>query len=421
MEKAAGETAAVSLWRHGEFRKLWGGETLSQVGSQITTLALPLTAVITLDARPVQVGLLTAAQFAPNLLLTLPAGVWFDRHRRRPALLAANLGRFVLLGLVPLLYGLDWLTMGWLYGIVFLAGALTAIFDVAYLVYLPSLVRRDQLVSANARLEASYSVAQVAGPGIGGWLVQLLTAPGAVLADAGSYLVGALTIALIQRREPEPEPDSAPTRLLEEIRSGLRITLRHDLLRPLTIQSAWFNLFEMAALTLLPIFAVRTLHLSPGMLGLLLSIGSIGGLLGSVLASRLESWLGVGRTLVASMALSAVGLLLLPTARGATAAAALAAALAVYAFGIAVYNVHSLSLRLAVSPPNVVSRVTATFRFAVYGTIPVGSLLGGAMGDLFGVRVALTVCGVALVASVVPFAATQLARVRQVGADHAAG
>jgi MFS family permease len=419
----ATETTAASVWHHGDFRTLWGGETLSQVGSQITTLALPLTAVITLHASPIQAGLLTAAQFAPNLLLSLPAGVWFDRNRRRPALLAANLGRFVVLALVPLLYVLDGLTMSWLYGTAFLVGALTAIFDVAYLVYLPSLVPRDQLVSANAQLEASFSVAQVSGPGIGGWLVQLLSAPGAVIADAATYLVSALSIGLIRRPEPEPEaePDAVSTRMIEGIRSGLRATLGHELLRPLTIQSAWSNLCEMATLTLLPIFAVRTLHLSPGVLGLLLSIGGLGGVLGSMSSSRLQVRLGTGRTLLVSMTLTAVGLLLLPTARGAAAAPVLAASLVVYGFGIAVYNVHSLSLRLALSPPNLISRVTATFRFVVYGTIPLGGLLGGAMGDLFGTRAALTVSGAALVVSVIPFAATRVTRARQVGAEHAAG
>jgi MFS family permease len=409
------EPARLSLWRHGDFLKLWGGETLSQIGVQITVLALPLTAIITLDASPEEVGLLTAAQFAPFLFLTLFVGVWLDSHRRRPALLVANLGRFVLFGLIPLLHALDHLSMGVLYAVAFLAGALTVLFDVGYLVYLPSLVAKDDLVEANSKLESTYSIAQIGGPGLGGVLVQALTAPFAILVNAITYAIGFVTVASIRTPEPEPAPSAGRTSMLAEIKVGLETTFRHRLLLPLVLQSGWVNLFKQATLTLMLLYAVRELDLASGLVGVILMTQGVGALGGTFVARRIGDRIGIGPTLVGTIGLATVGLALVPAASGPelSAFAFLAGGFLIYGFNLAVFNIHSLSLRMAIVPAALLARVMATFRVVLFGTIPLGGLLAGFLGSAIGLRPALVVAAIALVASSFVFALT---RVRSVGA-----
>ncbi|MDA0632749.1 MFS transporter [Nonomuraea sp. MCN248] len=406
----------AGLWRHGDFLKLWGGETVSQFGAQITVLALPLTGILTLDASAGELGVLTAMQFAPVLLITLFAGVWLDGNRKRPALITANVGRAVLLGAVPVLHLAGLLSMPVLYAVAFLTGLLTAVFDVAYVVYLPSLVPKDQLVQANSRLEATYSIASIGGPGAGGLLVQWLTAPVSIVVNAVTYLAAAISVAAIRHREPPPErPADRPSTWME-IKEGLATTLRDPLLRPLTIGSAWFNLFEQVILTLYLLYGVRELRLSTGLLGVILAIGSVGALAGSFLADRAGRVLGIGRTMVWTMILGSAALGLVPAAAGSplAAGAVLAAGLFVYGLSMALFNVHSLSLRGAIVPPELLGRVTATYRFFVYGTIPVGGLLAGLMGERLGVRTAMAIAVAALLAGGVAFAAT---RIRSVGEE----
>ncbi|MFB4283180.1 MULTISPECIES: MFS transporter [unclassified Nonomuraea] len=404
----------AGLWRHGDFLKLWGGETISQFGAQITVLALPLTAILTLQATAGELGVLTAMQFAPVLLITLFAGVWLDGNRKRPALTVANLGRAALLGLVPVLYVADLLSMPVLYAIAFLTGLLTAVFDVAYVVYLPSLVSKDQLVQANSRLEATYSIASIGGPGVGGLLVQWLTAPVSIVANAVTYLAAAVSVAAIRHREPPPDRPADRASTWTEIKEGLATTLRDPLLRPLTVGSAWFNLFEQVILTLYLLYGVRELHLSTSLLGAVLAVGSVGALAGSFVADRAGQVLGVGRTMVWTMILGCAALGLVPAASGSplVAGSVLAAGLFVYGLALAVFNVHSLSLRGALVPPELLGRVTATYRFFVFGTIPLGGLLGGLLGERLGVRTAMVIAVAALLAGAVVFAVT---RIRSVG------
>jgi MFS family permease len=383
---------------NADFMNLWGGETLSQVGSQISQVALPLLAIVVLDAGARTVGLLATAQYAPILLISLFAGFWLDNHRRRPALVAANLGRAVLLGLVPALYLLDMLTLPLLFGIVFGAGLLTAFYDVAYVTYLPQLVSRKSLVEANARLEATYSIAEVGGPGLGGILVQTITAPLAILVDAATYLVAAVLSMRIRHREPRPRQSSDQPSLWRAIRDGMAITLRHPVLRPMVIQSALFNLFGVAVLTLFLLYGVRNLQLAASTLGILLAIGSIGGVLGAVVAGRAARRFGTGRTMVWSMALGSVSLILIPTASGAkpTAVLLLTAGLVLHGLGLAVFNVHSLSARAMIIQPDMMGRATAAYRFISNGTLPLGGLLAAFLGQAVGVRAAMTISVVLL-------------------------
>ena len=289
------------LWGHRDFRRLWAGETVSLFGSEVTELALPLVAVLVLDAEAAQMGLLAAARFAPFLLVTLPAGAWVDRRRRRPVLIGSNLGRALLVGLVPLLAGLGLLRMGHLYAVAFAVGAFTVVFDVAYQSYLPSLVEREQLVEGNSKLQASASVARVGGPGLGGLLVQLVGAPRALLLDAGSYVVSAASLLAIRNREPAPvaDRDGQPrARLRQEIGEGLAVTYRNPVLRSMAGLAATYNLFSQVIEALLVLYATRELGLSAGVIGLVISAGSIGALAGAALTGRLQRRLGVGPSLI---------------------------------------------------------------------------------------------------------------------------
>lgn len=411
MSRASGRSArSQSLWRNRDFTVLWSIETLSQVGAQVSVIALPLTAVVVLGAGPGDVGVLMALQFLPVVLVTLFAGAWLDRHRRRPALVVTNAVRFVLLAGIPVAYLTGGLTLYLLYGITFLAGCMTAVADVAYLVYLPSLVRDDQLLDANAKLEATYSVALIGGPGLGGVLVQLVGPPLAMLADAITYLLACLGLTAIRTPEAVPSSDEDRAGMRAEIAMGLRTILGHPVLRSLISLAAVFNLFEQVVMTLYVLFAVQDLGLSPGVLGLALGIGSVGGLIGSVAAARLSGSLRAGRAALVAAFIGAAGLAIVPLAGGGqwVAALILIAAFLVYGFGLAAFNVISLSLRTTIVSPALLGRVTASFRLLVYGTIPVGALLAGVLGDAIGVRAAVAVGALALLAATVLFWATGL-------------
>ena len=383
------------LWRHRDFRLLWAGETVSLFGSEVTELALPLVAVLALDAEAGQMGLLAAARFAPWLLVTLPAGVWIDAHRRRPVLVGANLGRCLLVALVPLLAALEALRMPHLYGIAFATGVLTVLFDVAYQSYLPSLVDRDQLVEGNSKLQATASVARVGGPGLGGLLVQLVGAPRALLVDAASFAVSTTSLLAIRHREPAPAgPDpAARAGLRREVAEGLRVTYRNPVLRSVAGLAATYNLFSQAVLALLVLYATADLELSAGLIGLVVSAGSLGTLAGTALTGRLERRLGVGRSLLLAVAVECASLLLVPVATGppALAAGLLGLAFVGNGFGVGLSSVLAVSLRQAVTPDDLLGRMNASYRFLTYGAIPFGALLGGALGELLGLRAAVAV------------------------------
>lgn len=382
------------LWRNRDFVRLWGGETVSLLGSEVTELALPLVAVTTLDASAGQMGLLAAARFAPFLLVTLPAGAWVDRRRRRPVLVGCNLGRALLVGLIPLLAWLDVLRMRHLYGIAFAVGVLTVVFDVAYQSFLPSLVSREELVEGNSRLQASAAVARVGGPGLGGALVQLAGAPRALLVDAASFVVSMASLLAIRHREPAPASsrDGEPRLgFRDEIAEGLRVTYRNPLLRSMAGMAATYNLFEQVILALLVLYATEQLGLGPGLIGLVISTGSVGALAGAALTGRLQRRLGVGPSLILAVVVECASLLLVPVAGGAAPVAAglLGLAFLGNGFGLGLSSVLAVSLRQAVTPDRLLGRMNASYRFLTFGAIPIGALLGGTLGELLGVRAAM--------------------------------
>ena len=308
-----------SLWRHPDFLKLWTAETVSQVGTQVTQLALPLAAIVVLVATPFEIALLGTVAFLPFILLGLPAGVWVDRLRRRPILIAGDLGRAVLLASIPLAYVAGVLTIWQLYVVAFLVGCLTVFFDVAYQSYLPSLVDRGDLVDGNAKLELSRSGAALVGPSIGGILVEWLTAPVAILVDAISYVGSALFIFLIRRHEPEPvHPDVAAggerPSMRRDIAEGLRYVGGHRQLRLIAISTGTTNFFGQLVYALLLVYAVRDLGLSAGVIGVVFAIGNLGFLAAAVTATRIQRRIGLGPAIVLGGAVSTIAVFLVPLA-----------------------------------------------------------------------------------------------------------
>jgi MFS family permease len=372
------------LW-HRDFRLLWVGDTISQLGTEVSVLALPLVAVLYLDASTFEVGVLTALQFAPFLLIGLPAGAWCDRVRRRPVMIAGDLIRAALLASIPIAAATGVLSVGQLFGVALLHGIATVFFDVSYQSYLPSLVGRDGLVEGNAKLQASQSVAQVAGPTLGGFLVQMFTAPFAVLADAVSFVVSAVCVGGIRTAEPYPE---RPERrhLGKEIGEGLGFVLRHPILRMIAATTGTSNLFNSAFFAIAVVFLVRGLHLSAGVIGVLMSAGSVGGILGALSASVIARRIGQARTIWLSLAATAPFGLLIPLAQPGAGLALFAVGTFTFSFGAVVYNVAQVSFRQALCPPRLLGRMNATVRFLVWGTMPLGGLLGGALGTWIGLR-----------------------------------
>jgi MFS family permease len=376
------------LWRHPDFVKLWSAETISQFGTQVSFLAIPLIAVIILNASPFEVALLGTIEFLPFILFTLPAGVWVDRLRRRPILILGDLGRAISLLSIPVAYELHALTIYQLYVVGFVNGILTVFFDVAWQAYLPSLVERDQIVEGNAKLQISVSGAQVAGPGIAGILIDLISAPLAIIADALSFIGSALFVFGIRKREiPTTSAATAAkprTSMRVEVMEGLRYVLGHPLIRPIAACTSSSNLFSSILFAIYIVYVVRELGLKPAEIGLIFALGNIGAVVGALLSTRIPKWFGVGRTIVGAIAIGAVSAVLIPLAPKSGPAPFLILAGALGGFGSVVYNVSQVSLRQAITPDRMQGRLNATMRFIVWGTMPIGSLIGGVLATTIG-------------------------------------
>lgn len=373
------------LWRHRDFLLLWGSQSVSQVGTQVSILALPLVAVLTLDASAFEVALLTTLEYLPWLLLALPAGVWVDRLTRRPMLVVTDVGRALALASVPLAHALGVLTVWQLDVVAFSAGALTVFFDVAYQSYLPSLVSRDQLVDGNAKLAASMSAAQVAGPGLGGGLVAAVTAPYAIFVDAVSFVGSALLLGGIRTRERAPAA-SERVGMRRELLEGLRYLVAHRHWRALAASTGAFNLFGNVWGAIVIVYMVRSLDLSPGLIGVIFAVGGVGSVAGAALAPSVSRRLGVGPAIVASAALSGLPMLLVPLAPVSHPIPFIAVGWGLTGAGIMIYNISAISLMQALTPERLLGRLNASRRFIVWGTIPLGSLLGGALAATIGLR-----------------------------------
>ena len=374
------------LIRHRDFRLLWGGETVSQLGSQVSLLAIPLLAVRTLHATTFQMGLLTAASTAAFLIVGLPAGVWVDRIRRRRVMIGSDLGRVVTLGSVPVAYAAGLLTLGQLFVVTLVAGVLTVFFDVAYQSYLPSLVGREHLVEGNAKLTGSEQAATVAGPSIAGGLVQAVGSAAAVAVDAASFLASAVAIAAIRAPEAKPDvPEGGHAKLVHDIGEGLRFVFSHVLLRAIAATTATANLFSGIAAAVEIVFLVREVHASPGQIGLIFSVGGVGGVLGALAAGRIADRFGGARATIIGIALNA-GALLIPLTTPGIGLLFFAAGMFVVGFAVVIYNVNQVSFRQRLCPDRLLGRMNATMRFVVWGVLPIGALVGGIFGTAFGLR-----------------------------------
>jgi MFS family permease len=381
------------LWHHLDFRRLWIGETVSQFGTQITFLALPLVAILVVHASTFEVGLLTAFDTLGFLVVGLPAGAWVDRMRFRSVLIVNDLIRAIALGSIPLAYALDVLTIGQLYVVALAAGISTVFFDVAYQSYLPELVDRTQLVEGNAKLQASESVSQIAGPSLGGVLIQALSGPGAIVVDALSFLWSAAWVGAIRARPPKPE--RKPDRHLgREIKEGVAFVVRNPMLRAIAMCTGSSNLFSAITFSVFYVLLARQLDVSPGLIGLLTATSAIGGLIGSFLAGRLAERFGQGPTIWLSAAAGAPLGFVAPFVHKDWSLVVLAAAQILWWGVVVVYNITQVSFRQGLCPPELLGRMNATMRFLVWGTMPLGGLVGGALGQTIGVRETLLVAAV---------------------------
>ena len=381
------------LWHHRDFRRLWAAETISQFGTQIDDLALGLVAIVVLDASAFEVAVYGTVNFLPFILFTLPAGVWVDRLPRKPILVIGDLGRFVALATIPVAYIADVLTLWQLYVVAFLTGVFTVFFDVAYQSYLPSLVDRDQISEGNSKLEISRSTAQLSGPGLGGVLVELITAPYAVLADAFSFLASGALLLRIRKREERPAAPAADARpkLWPELKEGLRFVLGNPNLRAQAGCTATSNLFFSVTFSIFLVFLVREVELSAGVIGVMFSVGSVGSLLAAFTTTRISKRLGIGPTTILATFLNLPAMLLIALAPVAYAIPFIVAGSVILGFVIVLYNITQVSYRQAICPPRLQGRMNSVMRFIVWGTIPIGTLAGGALASTVGLRETLVI------------------------------
>lgn len=385
----------TGLWRHADFLKLWSGQTLSALGSTITSLALSLTAALALHASALEMGLLSTAATLPNLLFGLVAGLGADRMRRRWIMLGAELSRALLLTSIPLAAWWHVLTLGQLYAVVFLAGTCTTFFDVAQTSYLPSLVGREHIVAATSRVVASTSVAMAVGPGIAGALIQVLSAPIAILVDALCVAVSGALILIIRSREAPPHAELRRLGLGRELIEGLRPLAGDPVMRSITAASMLYLLFSSSVLAVYVLYVTRQLGITPGLLGVIFGVGGLGTAGGAALAQPIARRLGIGVTLILTELVGGLCTLLIPLADQGPIKPLVLLLVAQGGWALAggLFVVIQTGVRQTRTPDAVRGRMTASYRFLTMGIIPLGSLLGGVLGGAIGLRATLVVAG----------------------------
>ncbi|MEU8957519.1 MFS transporter [Streptomyces sp. NPDC048518] len=417
----AADTARPSLLRHRDFMLLWSGQTVSEVGSMITPFVLPFLAITALDASNFEVGLLTALGTLAFLLVALPAGVVVDRVARHRLMMWCDLVRAAVIATVPVAWYLDTLTLTHLCAVALVTGSLTVFFDVAYQSYVPALVAKEQLIDANGKLGTTSSAAATLGPTVAGVLVAAIGGARALVADAMSFLVSAVSLFLIRTPEPKPaRPDGPRTTFREQMSEGLGFVVRHPVLRRIVACTATVNLFSHMASAMEIPFLVRELGLSSSQAGLLLALGPVGGVLGGLLAGRLARRVGSARIIWLAPLACGVPSYLVPLAYNGWRVVFFGIGWFAFTFGAIVYNTAQVTYRQQLCPPELLGRMNAAVRWIVWGTIPLGALVGGALATWIGLRPTLWVgvVGASLGGLWVLF--SPLRRLRDVPPDHTA-
>jgi MFS family permease len=381
--------------RRAAFRRLWAAQSISGVGDQVTLLALPLVAVLRLGATPAQMGLLTAAGWLPHLLLSLVAGAWIDQRRERKRILVwADLGRAVVLATVPLAWALGVLSLGQLYAVAFTVGCLTVFFDQSYGSIVMAIVEPSEVAMAQSRFSTSRAASQVAGPGLAGWLVELVGGAGAIVLDALSFVASAVLLRGIRVTELPVEPETEPWRT--RVRAGLRFVLGQPLLRTTAIACGLLNFFDLMLMAVLVLFMARVLALPPALIGTVLAGGAVGGLVGAVVAARVARRIGLGLTI----ALGGFGIGVAPfsvvLAGGSRPVVVAVLVFGQFVTGVAVmlFDVNQNAVISLVTPHRLRGRSSGALRLLAYGPRPLGALAGGALGTWIGLRPTLWVAAV---------------------------
>jgi MFS family permease len=391
-----------SLFRSADFRLLLIGQTTSQLGAQISGVAIPLLAVLELQASAFEVGLIAASSTVAFAVIGLPAGAWVDSWRRRPILVSSDLVRMVLLATIPVAALLGVLSIAQLVVVSLLTGFARVFFDVAYQSYLPSVIGKDRVLAGNSAMEMIRASGQVVGPGLGGVLVALLGAASVVLIQAVTFAVSAASLLGIRRREPPLSRSAERPRLVAQIREGITFVGRNRILRATAITSAASNFSFAVASAVTFIFLARTLQLSPAVIGIVVAAGSVTVMLGAALTPRLSRRLGSARIIWLSLAVTGPVALLGPLAQPGWSVLLIFVGMAAGEFGQIIYSITNVSLRQRLCPDRMLGRVTATMRFLIMGLFPLGALLGGVLGELIGARSTLWVAAAIIVLSPVP-------------------
>ncbi|GGO29353.1 MFS transporter [Micromonospora parathelypteridis] len=387
-----------SLWRHRNFLVLWSGKTLSEVGDAVSMLVIPLLAVTVLDASAVEVGVLSATRMVAYLFLSLPAGVWVDRMRKRRVMVVCHLVRAGLVATVAVGAWAGWVTMMQLWTVALLSSVCTVLYETAHQSFLPSIVTKDQLLDANGKLTTTYSVSRIAGYGVGGAVVSALGVARAAGVDALAYVVNAASLLLI--RDTEERPTVARRRdFRRELGDGLSFVFRHPVMPRLVAAAASFNLFSQMLFALAVLYLVRDLRLSEGMVGVVMGLTTVGGIVGGLASARLARVVGTARIIwIAPLGIGWT-VLLVPAAQSGWGPAAYTVGMAGMGVVFAIFNSASVSYRQRVCPPELLGRMTASVRFVIFGVMPVGALAGGLLGSWLGVRPTLWIAAVGVWAS----------------------
>lgn len=390
--------ASIAFWRHGvwqsaDFSRLWRASVISAFGGAITQLAVPLLAATTLHATPAQMGLLVASGNLPILLLGLLAGTWLDRRTKRPVMIVADLVRGALLLAVPVAWIMGLLRIELLIAISLLVGCLSVFFDVASQSLLPMMLRDERLAEGNARMFTGWSVAEIAGPGAAGWLVQAITAPFAILVDAISYIMSAILLVGMRPEEHKTPlaDDAARPDFLRELLAGLHLVIRDPILRATALATGLWNLFDGARRAVLILFLTRTLGLDPAIIGAVFMASSVGYVIGSLLPQRVAERLGLGHAILIGIVLSVPSELLTALASGPPLQATAMAVTGFFLAGVTIpiYDLNQFSLRQAVIPLRMQGRGNATLRTIIRGAIPLGAIVGGLLAERSGLRVVM--------------------------------